>query len=105
MLLPNVTRALGYAYALSGRFAEALPLLEQAVEQGGSPLASNSLSEAYLLAGRLEDANELAGHNLARTRDFKLRGQEAYALRLLSEIACVERAFMGYGPEMRAHAC
>jgi class 3 adenylate cyclase/tetratricopeptide (TPR) repeat protein len=87
MMLPNVTRVLGYAYALSGRFAEALPLLEQAVEQGGSPLVSTYLSEAYLLAGRLEDASQLAGHALARARDFKLHGEEAYALRLLGEIA------------------
>jgi class 3 adenylate cyclase/tetratricopeptide (TPR) repeat protein len=89
LLLPNVAAALGYAYALSGRFAEALPLLEQAVERRGigASQAAYYLSEAYLLAGRLEDANELAGHNLARTRDFKLRGREAYALWLLGEIA------------------
>jgi len=51
MLLPDVTRALGYAYALSGRFAEALPLLEQAMKQGGSHQVSSYLSEAYLLLG------------------------------------------------------
>jgi class 3 adenylate cyclase/tetratricopeptide (TPR) repeat protein len=87
MWLPNVTSTLGYAYALSGRFAEALPLLEQVVEQGGSPQMSSYLSEAYLLAGCLEDASQLAGHALASARDFKLHGQEAYALRLLGEIA------------------
>src|SRR5215470_7481666 len=33
-LLPQVTRALGTAYALSGRVPEALPLLERAASQG-----------------------------------------------------------------------
>ena len=36
LLLPWVTASLGYAYALSGRLAEALPLLEQAVEQNAA---------------------------------------------------------------------
>jgi tetratricopeptide (TPR) repeat protein len=86
VLLPNVAAALGYAYALSGRLAEALPLLEQAVEQA-SPLRAAHLGEAYLMAGRLEDASQLAGRALARARDFKLCGNEAYAPRLLGEIA------------------
>jgi class 3 adenylate cyclase/tetratricopeptide (TPR) repeat protein len=86
VLLPNVAAALGYAYALSGRLAEALPLLEQAVEQA-SPLRAAHLGEAYLLAGRLEDASQLTRRALARTRDFKLCGNEAYVLRLLGEIA------------------
>jgi tetratricopeptide (TPR) repeat protein len=77
---------LGYAYALSGRLSEALPLLEQAVERA-APLREAHVGEAYLLAGRLEDASQFAGRALARTRDLKLCGNEAYALRLLGEIA------------------
>jgi tetratricopeptide (TPR) repeat protein len=95
MQLPLAAGALGYAYALSGHLAEALPLLEQAVklvaarqQMGGNyPLWVAHLGEAYLLAGRLEDAHLLAEQALARARDCKQRGDEAYALRLRGEIA------------------
>jgi tetratricopeptide (TPR) repeat protein len=85
---------LAYAYALSGRLAEALPLLEQAVEHCATtkqmfcyPLLVAHLGEAYLLAGRIEDASQQARHALERARELKQRGHEAYALRLLGEIA------------------
>jgi len=87
---PTVARALGTAYALSGRVAEALPLLEQAASQGGrvfQALLFVSLSEAYLLAGRTEEALERAQRALDLSRDYKQRGYQAYALRLLGEIA------------------
>jgi tetratricopeptide (TPR) repeat protein len=94
LVLPWAASALGYAYALSGRLAEALPLLEQAVEQSATmkqmayyPLWVAHLGEAYLLAGRIEDASQQARHALACSRDLKQRGHEAYALRLLGEIA------------------
>ena len=45
------------------------------------------LGEAYLLAGRIEDASQQAQQALERSRDLKQRGHEAYALRLLGEIA------------------
>jgi class 3 adenylate cyclase/tetratricopeptide (TPR) repeat protein len=85
--------ALGCAYAFSGRVAEALPLLEQ-VEQrgaamgtmGGQSLRVGYLSEAYLLAGRLEDATALTGRALDLSRRHKERGHLAWALRLLGEI-------------------
>jgi tetratricopeptide (TPR) repeat protein len=93
-LLPWVASSLGYAYALSGRLAEALPLLEQAVEHCAAtkqmsryPLFVAHLGEAYLLAGRIADASHQAQHALERSRDLKQRGHEAYALRLLGEIA------------------
>ena len=94
LVLPWVASFLGYAYALSGRLAEALPLLEQAVEQCAAtnnmvfyPLLVAHLGEAYLLASRIEDASQQARHALERSRDLKQRGHEAYALRLLGEIA------------------
>ena len=40
-----------------------------------------------MLAGRLEEAHALAEHTLALTRTHQERGNEAYALRLLGEIA------------------
>jgi tetratricopeptide (TPR) repeat protein len=45
------------------------------------------LGEAYLLAGRLEEAHRQAGDALQRSRDLKQRGYEAHALHLLGEIA------------------
>jgi class 3 adenylate cyclase/tetratricopeptide (TPR) repeat protein len=90
---PTVAAALGYAYALSGRVAEALPLLKQAVEQDTSAGISAGhvrrvgyLSEAYLLAGRMDEARDLAASALAFARAFKAQGYEAYALWLLGEI-------------------
>jgi tetratricopeptide (TPR) repeat protein len=51
------------------------------------PLRLTHLSEADLLASRPEDAHQLAGRALELSRDLKQRGHEAYALRLLGEIA------------------
>jgi hypothetical protein len=45
------------------------------------------LSEALLLAGRVADALPLAQDALVRSRDHRERGYEAWALRLLGEIA------------------
>jgi tetratricopeptide (TPR) repeat protein len=94
LMHPYVASHLGYAYTLSERFAESLPLLEQAVEQSAAtkhmylyPLLVAHLGEAYLLAGRIEDASQQARHALERSRDLRQRGHEAYALRLFGEIA------------------
>jgi tetratricopeptide (TPR) repeat protein len=64
---PWMASPVGYAYALAGRVAEALPLLEQAVEQAASmrftaglSLLTAQLSEAYLLAGRMDEASTQA---------------------------------------------
>ena len=93
-LVPEIAPALGYAYTLAGRVTEALPVLEQAVEQAVSmrlmvyhSLWIAWLSEAYLMAGRVEDANDLAqrASDLAHAR--KERGNQAYILHLLGDIA------------------
>jgi tetratricopeptide (TPR) repeat protein len=82
---------LGDAYALCGRLAEALPLLEQAVEPEAGvsqrrPDALARLSKAHLLGGRGEEAMPLARQALDLARDGRERGCEAWALRLLGEI-------------------
>jgi tetratricopeptide (TPR) repeat protein len=88
-----VAPALGAAYTLSGRVADALPLLTQAMEWatlremvGYQALCHLPLGEEQLLAGRLEEAHTLAERTLALTRQRQERGHEAYALRLLGDI-------------------
>jgi len=96
-LFHAVSSTVGYAYALSGRSAEAVPLLEEAVERPiltstleGQSLRTIWLSEAYLLAGRETDAGAAAQRALGLARQHKERGHEAYSLRLLGEIATRE---------------
>src|SRR5262244_1391959 len=50
-------------------------------------LCSLPLGEAHLLAGRLQEARALAERALALAREHQERGNEAYALRLLGDIA------------------
>jgi tetratricopeptide (TPR) repeat protein len=92
--LPEFAARVGYAYALAGRLPEALRLLEQAIGQnaalrGGAPCPDFVVwwGEAYLLAGQLDEAYTQAQRGLALARAHQERGDEAYALRLLGEIA------------------
>jgi tetratricopeptide (TPR) repeat protein len=91
---PETAAALGCAYAFAGHIAKALPLLEQAEQRdaametmGGQSLRVGYASEAYLLAGRIQEAVQLAGRALDLARTHKERGHEAWTLRLLGEIA------------------
>ncbi len=93
-LFPFAASYLGYAYALCGRCMEALPLLEQAVERadamgqvGGQARRVALLGEGYLLSGRQESAMDAARRVVTLTQRHKERGNEAWALRLLAEIA------------------
>ncbi|MGH8069317.1 MAG: ATP-binding protein [Candidatus Entotheonellia bacterium] len=85
---------LGTAYVLCGRVDEAVRLLERALEQATSSsimpirmLQLSALGEAHLRAGRLEEASPLAARALEYFRTHQERGHEAYALRLLGDIA------------------
>jgi tetratricopeptide (TPR) repeat protein len=85
---------LGAAYALSGRVADAVPLLTRALEQTTATetvifqaLCHLSLGEVHLLAGRLDDAYALAERTLVHACEHQERGHQAYALRLLGDIA------------------
>ena len=91
---PKMAWALGAAYTLGGHVADAVPLLTQAMEQAiatniveDQALCHLSLGEAQMLAGRLEEAHALAERALALAHKHQERGNEAYALRLLGEIA------------------
>jgi tetratricopeptide (TPR) repeat protein len=99
-----MTAQLGYAYALAGRLPEAQALLEQAqalLEQDQTAGRGNVvpkarivtlLSEAYLLAGRLDAARISAERALSLARTHQERGGEAWALRLLGDLAAQEPA-------------
>jgi class 3 adenylate cyclase/tetratricopeptide (TPR) repeat protein len=91
---PDMAAALGAAYTLAGRIADAVPLLTQAMEQAAATervdiqvLCHLSLGQAQVVAGRLEEAHALAVQALTLAREHQERGNEAYALRLLGEIA------------------
>jgi tetratricopeptide (TPR) repeat protein len=86
--------ALGAAYILCGRIADAMPLLMQALEQDTvretvafPALCSLPLGEAQLLAGHLEEAHALAERALAHAREHQERSNQAWVLRLLGNIA------------------
>src|SRR5262249_55542701 len=89
---PPMAAALGAAYTLCGRVTDAMPLLTQALEMATTMGRGNMqarchipLGEAQLRAGHLEEAHTLAERALARARQE--RGHQAYALRLLGDIA------------------
>jgi tetratricopeptide (TPR) repeat protein len=91
---PEMAAALGAAYLLDGRLADAVPLLTQAREQSMATarvhyetLCHLSLGEAQLLAGKLGEAQALAERALGLARERQERGHGAYALRLLGDIA------------------
>ena len=94
LYLYGIMANLGLAYAWSGQVTEALPLLDEVVvhEKAGRAGRAGSymilrLGEAYLLAGRLADALQLAERALVLSRDRKERGDQAWALWLLGGIA------------------
>ena len=94
VFFPWNAAALGAAYALSGHAADAVSLLTQAVEQSTATGHAHyetfcrlSLGEAWALAGRLEESHALAEQTLALACVHQERGHQAYALRLLGEIA------------------
>jgi tetratricopeptide (TPR) repeat protein len=93
LFFPPIAAALGAAYTLARRVADAVPLLTQAVEQTIAPervvyqaLCCLSLGEVHLLAGRLEEAHALTERALALAREHQERGHQAYVLHLLGEI-------------------
>jgi tetratricopeptide (TPR) repeat protein len=91
---PRIGAALGEAYTLAGRLVDAVAVLTQAMEQTTTmeavayqALCRLPLGEAHLRAGCLEEAHALAERALAHARQYQERSNEAYALRLLGDIA------------------
>jgi tetratricopeptide (TPR) repeat protein len=91
---PSLASSLGYAYAHVGRAAEGLALAEQAADRALStritasyPLWLTYLGEAYLVVGRRSDALSCAERALEVSRAHAERSHEAWALRLLGDVA------------------
>jgi class 3 adenylate cyclase/tetratricopeptide (TPR) repeat protein len=94
IFFPQTAAALGAAYTLAGRLGGAMSLLTLAMEQVAASEAGDyqvfchlSMGEAQLLAGHPEEAQAFAERALALAHEHQGRGTEAYALRLLGEIA------------------
>lgn len=93
-MTPISTAYVGAVYMLSGRIEEAVRLLEQALQDAApkgllaSPwLKAGWLSEAYLLSGRGAEALCLAQQTLSQAVERHKRGDRAWLLHLLGEIA------------------
>jgi tetratricopeptide (TPR) repeat protein len=94
VMLPLALWTLGHVRALSGQVAEGCSLIQHAVEvlqASGAmlfhPLAQVHLGEGSLLAHRQDEALKFARSGLTIARERGHRGYEAWALRLLGEIA------------------
>jgi tetratricopeptide (TPR) repeat protein len=90
---PLTASSLGAAYALVGRAAEALLLLDQVLEHvasgsrmGFPALVLTELSEALPLVGRVDEASALASRLLDLSRTHTGRGYQVHAFRLLGEV-------------------
>jgi tetratricopeptide (TPR) repeat protein len=84
----------GHLYARSRRAAEGISLLREAFTaregqrlSNWSSLIATDLGEASVAAGHIEEARDAAAQALKLARRRSERGHEAYALRLLGEIA------------------
>jgi len=108
---PTLTGMLGHVYAMSGRLPEGLHLLEQALSAAEAigftmflaPLIVR-LGKARLLADQLRDATDLAERGLAMARAHGQRGQEAWALHLLGDVAAHRDPSGAEAAEGRYHA-
>jgi class 3 adenylate cyclase len=96
-LVPFLLGPLGAAYMLGGDIERAVPLLEQAVEQGASmklrahhALRLAWLGQAHLLGDRRALALDHARRALEVARECAERGQQARALLLLADVAAAD---------------
>jgi len=89
----NVASALGISYARAGRHEEGLDLLHRAVERSRTLgiMVSHSmemawLGEAYLLSGRVEEAEAAVLAALELAREFREWGNKAEILKLMGDL-------------------
>ncbi|MBW0003534.1 MAG: AAA family ATPase [Hyphomicrobiales bacterium] len=94
LYITHFLSCLGLSYVLEARISEALPLLDDAVARAErhsirrwQGVHEGRRAEAYLLAGRLDEAARAAETAFALARTRRERGVEGRSLRLLGEIA------------------
>jgi transcriptional regulator with AAA-type ATPase domain/tetratricopeptide (TPR) repeat protein len=115
--LPNLASALGLALARGGRHDEGLALLEESVRRAetdsalvGQAQRVTWLGEAYLLAGRHEEAWGAAARAIEAAEKYGQRGNLAWARWLRAEIGRrsagveAEAAVEDYGAVLHAAA-
>jgi class 3 adenylate cyclase/tetratricopeptide (TPR) repeat protein len=94
--LPQMGAALGYAYAVSGRFEDARALLPRAtgalVSGFAAPSTVSWLGNLHLLVGSREDAFGAAARVVQSSRGQKAKPREAWALHLIGEILASRRS-------------
>jgi tetratricopeptide (TPR) repeat protein len=101
LLIPGVAFDLSALLILEGRVNDALSLLpgaRAAIEDGVGwleVLGELRLGEALLAVDRVDEARMAASHALGLARERGEQGHEAWALRLLGEIAAQPRATVG----------
>lgn len=102
---------LGHVYALSERVEEGVSLLQQAItdyEFMGTEhhfsISVVQLGDAYLLAARVKDARACADRAMMVAGRRGERGFEAWALRLLGDIASRQDSFDGIAAETHYRA-
>jgi tetratricopeptide (TPR) repeat protein len=97
VLMTHVGSILGFAYALAGRLDKAIPLMENAEKQSeligrraAWSLRLTWLGRACFLAGQLNAARAHGQRALALATGGGERGYQAWALKLLGDIALEE---------------
>ncbi len=92
--IPRVASSLGTAYAASGDIDKGLELLRQADDQSSSSgfqfahaLVLSQFAEVLLMAGKEDEARELAMRAVETARDAGERGNEGWAACVLGDIA------------------
>jgi tetratricopeptide (TPR) repeat protein len=110
LVLTQIRSSLGRAYTFEGRLGEGLPLLEEAERTATAmryrfdqSLRLVWLGEAYLRDGRPAEAVSAVGRALDDAHARGERGNEAWALRLLAEIAARADALNVAAAEARYH--
>jgi tetratricopeptide (TPR) repeat protein len=96
----------GWALARSNRVAEAVALLERAVESATAMRIAHEgsllrvrLAEGYLSGGRPRDARDTALAALEFAREHEQHGQAAWVCLLLGEIAQADPSLLGDGAD------
>jgi DNA-binding NtrC family response regulator/tetratricopeptide (TPR) repeat protein len=90
---PRLLWLLGHAYSLAGRPSQGIELIEEALAASTScgmrvydALTLVHLGEAYLRAGRIDEARAAGQRALALAESREQEGFRAYALRLLGDV-------------------